>query len=116
MYKGIFRNKKDIEREFALPTGSLKNIKILLAWYGYGDYDGSAFVLFEHNDKLYEVNGSHCSCYGLEGQWEPEETSVAALRHRIDNGRLGRDGYYDDGVFDVALKKILTRWKRKHST
>jgi hypothetical protein len=28
------------------------------------------------------VNGSHCSCHGLEGQWEPEETSMKALEHR----------------------------------
>lgn len=121
-YLGNFTSKKDVLQEFSYsydkPDENLKeifeNINILLAWYGYGDYDGSAFVLFERDGNLYEVNGGHCSCYGLEGQWEPEETSVEALRHRIVNGHLGRDGYYDDGVFDVTLKKILTRWERKH--
>jgi len=36
-------------------------------------------VLFKRGGKLYDVNGSHCSCFGLEDQWLPEETTVAAL-------------------------------------
>ena len=53
--------------------------EILVALYDGGSYDGLAFVLFHRDGKLYEVHGSHCSCYGLEGQWSPEETSWAAL-------------------------------------
>lgn len=56
--------------------------EIILAAYGGGSYEGDAFVLFERDGKLYEVNGSHCSCYGLEDQWTPEETSWAALAMR----------------------------------
>ena len=114
-YLGNFTCKKDVIKEFYCTNEKeFDDVKILLAWYGYGDYDGSAFVLFERDGKLYEVNGGHCSCYGLEEQWDPEETSVEALRHRIENGSLGQDSYYDCGVFDVTLKKILTRWERKH--
>lgn len=121
-YLGNFTCKKDVFQEFSNRYGEIdddmknemENCKILLAWYGYGDYDGSAFVLFERDGQLYEVNGGHCSCYGLEGQWDPEKTSVKALRHRISEGYLGRSGYYDEGVFDVTLKKILTRWENKH--
>ena len=47
-----------------------KNINILFASYGQGGYEGDAWVLFEEDGKLFEVNGGHCSCYGLEGQWE----------------------------------------------
>ena len=111
VYLGNFTCKKDVLNEFACAEDELKNCKVLLAWYGYGDYDGSAFVLFEKNGQLYEVNGGHCSCYGLEGQFEPEETTVEALRHRIQEGYLGQSDYYDEGVFDVSLKKILTRWE-----
>lgn len=114
MFKGNFSCKEDVVREFNLTEDVLRDCKILLAWYGYGDYDGAAFVLFDRDGKLYEVDGSHCSCYGLEGQWDPEETSVEALRHRIKEGLLGRDSYYDEGVFDVPLKKILTRWEKSH--
>lgn len=56
-----------------------KGAKILIAAYSYEDYSGCAIVVYEQGQKLYEVHGSHCSCHGLEGQWEPEETTKAAL-------------------------------------
>ena len=120
MYLGNFTNKKDVLQNFTsgadgvFPAPDLEGAKILLAWYGYGDYDGSAFVLFERDGQLYEVNGGHCSCYGLEGQWDPEETTVEVLEHRIKGGSLGKDSYYDEGVFDKQLKGVLYRWKRKN--
>jgi hypothetical protein len=56
--------------------------EILFASYENQDYDGDAFVLFRKDGKLYEVHGSHCSCYGLEECWQPEETTVEALAER----------------------------------
>lgn len=65
--------------------------RVLFASYGTNDYEGDAIVLFTHEGKLYEVNGGHCSCHGLEStsyegeeesQWAPEETSWEALRMR----------------------------------
>jgi hypothetical protein len=50
--------------------------------YAHYDCEGHAFVIYLKNGKLYEVNGSHCSCNGLEGMWEPEETSLDALMFR----------------------------------
>ncbi len=58
-----------------------KDCKILFASYTYIDYSGNAFVLFEKNGELFEVNGSHCSCYGLEGQFEPEKTNLLELKN-----------------------------------
>lgn len=50
----------------------------------YECYEGYAFYLLRERStgKLFEVNGSHCSCYEFEGQFEPEETSVEALKMR----------------------------------
>lgn len=56
--------------------------ELLFASYGGASYEGDAFVIYERDGKLYEVHGGHCSCYGLEGQWEPEETTWAALAAR----------------------------------
>ena len=67
-------------------NGELAGVKVILASYGTPSYEGYAFVLFERDGKLFEVAGSHCSCYGLEGQWKPEEITVEALRHRLNNG------------------------------
>lgn len=110
MYVGDFEDKQDVESQFELEAGELRDAFILLAWYGGGCYDGSAFVLFERGGKLYEVNGGHCSCYGLEGQWDPEETSAEAIVHRITQGHLGQDSYFSDCDFGPDLMKLLKHW------
>jgi len=90
----------------ALVDPKWQNLDILLASYGYENYSGDAFVLFKRDGKLYEVNGGHCSCYGLEGLWEPEETTVEALRHRLEAGSLG--SYEHSGnVFATELRGVL---------
>jgi len=81
-------------------------INILFASYSYQDYSGDAFVLFERDGKLYEVNGGHCSCYGLEGQFEPEETDIDVLKHRLIEGKLGCNDYCGN-EFSSELKKFL---------
>lgn len=70
---------------------------ILFAQYGNGSYDGSCYVVYEQEGKLYTVEGSHCSCYGLEGQWSPMESSWAALAMggREFDGYGGKLGSYD---------------------
>jgi hypothetical protein len=101
-YLSNFSSRKDIEKSYNCKIDP--KAKILLAWYGYGDYSGSSFVLYELDGKLYEVNGSHCSCHGLEGQWQPEETTVAALRMR--QFYWSDDDYIDGGV---ETKTLLNR-------
>ena len=108
MYLENFSNLDDVVREFQISEKDVEGIAVLLAIYTYEDYDGSAFVLFERNNKLYEVNGGHCSCYGLEGQWEPEKTSVEALRHRIVNGYFGGTYQYD---YRNELQLVLNKWE-----
>lgn len=103
IYLGDFECKEDVQNNFR--CGSLDNCHILLASYSRFDYEGLAFVLFVENGKLYEVNGGHCSCYGLEDQWDPEETMLAALKHRIEKGNLNNqlEGYGQE-VLDAITK------------
>jgi hypothetical protein len=56
--------------------------QIVGAFYGGGSYDGQALVIFTRDGEWFEVNAGHCSCYGLEDQWEPEKTSIDALKSR----------------------------------
>lgn len=72
----------DVFSEFNAPEEDQEGVEIIYAVYERGDYEGSAFVLFRKGGKLFEVNGSHCSCNGLEECWGPEETSIEALRKR----------------------------------
>ena len=88
-----------------------QDIEVLFASYEYAGYEGDAFVLFRKDGKLYEVNGSHCSCYGLEGQWEPEETTIEALEHRLKEGNLG-NSRYGPNTFAFELTVFLQQLKQ----
>lgn len=70
-----------------------EGVHILFASYGADGYSGDAFVLFEKDGKLYEVNGGHCSCHGLEGQWSPDEVMLPELENRLIKGTLGEDDW-----------------------
>jgi hypothetical protein len=100
------------EMDAALAQERWQSMNVLLASYGTPSYEGYAFVLFSRDGKLYEVNGSHCSCYGLENQWSPEETTVEALRHRLENGSLGADDY-SENMFADELRAALARLETK---
>ena len=78
---GGWSSEKAMLKDFDAPADALKGCTVLIAYYD-GHYGGEAFVLYRKSGKLYEVNGSHCSCYGLEDQWNPEVTSKEALLMR----------------------------------
>lgn len=85
---------------------NFENINILFAYYSYKQYEGEAWVLFEQNGLLFEVNGSHCSCYGLENQWQPEPVLLLELENRLTKGSFGTDWYYGN-TFANELKVFL---------
>jgi hypothetical protein len=111
-YFGHWKDKQDVIYEFGIDPKELDEARIHIAWYGQGDYDGSAFVLYTKDGQLYECHGSHCSCYGLEGQWSPEETTVEALNHRLTQGHWFSDYYTDGGVAQAALERFVKRHRK----
>jgi hypothetical protein len=111
-YFGSWSNKQDVIKDFCIDSKELDGAKVHIAWYGQGDYEGSAFVLFERDGQLYECHGSHCSCYGLEDQWGPEETTVDELEHRYVEGTWLSD-YYDHGKeAKAALQRFVNRRRK----
>ncbi len=104
-------SKDDVAGWFSVDVKVLDGAKILFAEYYTGNYEGSAFVLFSRDGKLYEVHGSHCSCYGLEGQWEEEEASVESIEHRLKEAY----GFYmiDKTEIQNALNKYKAAVKRR---
>jgi hypothetical protein len=84
------------------------NTEVLVAHYRYEDYSGDAYVLFRDTEtgQLYEVEGGHCSCNGLEGQWSPGEVTVDYLRNRVEKGHFG------DGDSDIkkAVQDVIASY------
>jgi hypothetical protein len=96
--------ERKAKMERAIKEHEMENV--LFASYGYQDYSGDAWVLFEKDGQLYEVNGGHCSCYGLEGQWEPETVTLEALEHRLIEGEMGKSDH-SGNEFAAELKIFL---------
>ena len=73
--------------------------EVLWATYTYEDYSGIAHVIFGKNGELFEVYGSHCSCNGLGGQWEPALVTWKSLALRLDtlNTKDEEISYDSDG-------------------
>ena len=111
---GIIEDFEDIyiNRQNCETPDTYKDVNILLASYGNANYSGDAFVLFEQNGKLFEVNGSHCSCYGLEGQWNPEEISLLELENRLVNGTFGEDDWSDNNFKKELCDFLGVEFKR----
>ena len=92
VYLGDWKCASDVASDFVINESTIADTgEILLAAYDREEYSGSAFVLLIRDGVLYEVNASHCSCYGLEGQWDPEETTKGALMLRLNTGREHHD-------------------------
>ena len=60
-------------------SGAVFDHEILFATYEQGSYDGHSVVIFKRNNILYLVDAGHCSCYGLEGLFNPDETDWGML-------------------------------------
>lgn len=109
IFLGEFSGMEDMCREFQVDHRELyrEGVHVLLAIYDEGKWEGSAFVLcIDDSGKLSEVNASHCSCFGLEGQWEPEETSEEALRYRMEEGWLA-SSWRDEKGFRRAMEYVF---------
>lgn len=99
-WSGVDSLVRDFEDE------GVKNYNVLFASYSYANYSGDAFVLLEKDGELYEVNGGHCSCYGLEGQFSPEKTDLKAIQYRLENGSMGSDDWCGN-QYGSELKEFL---------
>lgn len=88
MFRGDWERLEDVARDFELKADELARLqaaRVVLAVYERYAYEGYAYVLFEHEGELYDVHATHCSCYGLEQQWEPDVTSVAFLLQVLES-------------------------------
>ena len=78
---------------------ALDNKEILIAYESVGSCgcDSSSFFLLRDktSGELFEIHGSHCSCYGFEGQLNLESSSISSLKYRNREGCVFGTGGYD---------------------
>jgi hypothetical protein len=89
VFHGLFEDISDVLGRFGIDASELEGCEVLFAAYEC-DYEGQA------------------SCYGLEEQWEPEETTVEALQHRVERGTLG----YFLGGYSADFCRMLEQLSR----
>lgn len=92
--------RKHIVEDYEADKDQVNKYDILIAYESVGSWgcDSSSWFLLKDREtgRLFEASGSHCSCYGFEGQFEPEQTDVASLQHRAEKGSLTYLGGYDE--------------------
>ena len=90
-------------------VATLEGMDVVIAYESAGSYgcDSSSFFLFRRkSDGVYfENHGSHCSCYGFEGQFSPEETTIEYLKSDKFNFYCG--GYDDNETVNQAAVKTF---------
>ena len=63
---------------------TLEDYNVIIAYESVGRWgcDSSSWFLLQHkcSGEYYEFSGSHCSCYGFEGQFDLEATSTYYLQ------------------------------------
>lgn len=95
-----------IVRDYEADKELVNKFKVLIAYESVGSWgcdSSSWFLLKEKNTgKLFETHGSHCSCHGFEGQFEPEETNLEYLKSERFYFNCGG---YDDNA-DENRKKV----------
>ena len=109
IYNGNFQSWDDVAREFGDTWDTPLNIPepdVLYAEYDIDGYEGSAWVIYRDEDKYFLVEGGHCSCYGLEGQWNPEECTKETLIGLLDRSMEGKYPY-GIGPRAAAIKERL---------
>ena len=104
VYEGSFSSWEDVCREFeeSIPEPD----EVIFAVYDQEMYEGSADVVYRVGERFYWVSGSHCSCYGLEEQFDPEEYSAELLIAAL---RRGRHFYWAGDRADVLREEIIER-------
>lgn len=101
VYREQFGSWADVQREFEMSVPVPD--QVIFAEYNTPAYEGYANVIYRNGDRFYWAYGSHCSCYGLEGQWDPEEYDARSM---IDVMRRGNHWRLDDRGAEIQEQII----------
>ncbi len=98
-------------KDFNVPASRQDVSRLVVAYMSVGAWgcDSDAFIVYKaKNGKFYEVHGSHCSCYGFEGQWEPELVEDFTVFANRSDYMLAGGGYDDDQEKNaIGIRRVL---------
>ncbi len=88
----------------------LEDYSVIIAYESVGSWgcDSSSYFLLQHKEtgKYQEFSGGHCSCYGFEGQFDPQEATLEYLKSDEFNFYCG--GYDDNETENQkAVKEFI---------
>lgn len=104
--------KEKITKDFNIKMEELDQYRLEIVYMNEEDYEGKAFLFMQHKEsqKWYEVQGWHCSCFGFENQFQPDETMLECL--------LIRKGFvhdvFNDETQDEDDLTIIDHIKKLH--
>lgn len=101
IYTGSFKSKKEIVENFDLDKDLLNDYEVLFAGYDVEEYSGYAVVILKHkiHKTLHQVFAGRCSCDGLKGKFDIEDTDIRHIRTLLKNGAYN--------PFNEEIKKML---------
>lgn len=87
IYKEDFSNWSDVISSFGPPCPE-QEPSAVFAGYWPGDYSGSADVIYRDDaGQWWHASGGHCSCYGLEGMFNPDTFDPLVHLQALAEGR-----------------------------
>ena len=87
MFVGIFDGWDDVASQYRI-SKDFPEPKHIYAEYEYENWQGYSTVVFTDDWETFGVvTGSHCSCYGLEGQWDPSYHSRKEIDHIYEKNK-----------------------------
>jgi len=105
---------QDIIYNYQIERMIIDEYQIIIAILNNYGYEEDSYFLLEKNGRLYENFGSHCSCYGFENQFNPEETQIEYLMSDNYNHRTNDEimSFLKSGILksiyrEKKLKRIL---------
>lgn len=118
LYLEIFQNWQSVNGEFHGERWSWEETpekqswlgeepEFIFAYYNYVDYSGDSTVIFKKDGKWFLNSAGHCSCYGLEGMWQPEEFDPQEHFLALEQGKRLVSvtySYYDETPSELNKK------------
>ena len=88
---------------------------VIFADYSYEDYYGDAFYVYIKDGIVYEGHGSHCSCHGLEGQFEPEVVGTLDFAIEYFKKKDSNCGKLRYGAAESNYKLVISKLEEKRN-